>query len=249
MESARTEMKRAIQRSVIAMAICIAATAFVGSSAPAEAASASSAIVVGGQGDVSAFPGLAAGFEARIARFNRDGGLGGRKIKPLGVLDDNQSPSTSAMHTQQLVLDDHVFADAPFESEVCEAGQGTLLAENQTPFVGLGICGAWSPTNKWGYAPAGYLSNPDVQTNEGDKQLIDVTQKALHLSAPSKVKLALIGIDAPNDQADVSALAGVAKGLGATVVYGEASVPLAVTNYVPYVQAILSSGANAVYEV
>src|SRR5580704_15007336 len=234
--NSRNKMNVVIQRSVIAMAMCIAA-AFVGSSAPADAASgASSTIVVGGQGDLSAFPGVAAGFEARIARFNRDGGLGGREIKFLGVLDDNQTPSTSATHTQQLVLGDHVFADAPFESEVCEAGQGTLLAENQTPFVGLGICGAWSPTNKWGYAPAGYLSNPDVQTDEGDKQLIDVTQEALHLSSASKVKLALVGIDAPGDQEDVSALAGVAKGLGATVVYNEASVPLTVTNYVPYVQ-------------
>lgn len=243
-------MKRAIQRSIVAIAICIAAAAVVGSPAPAGAASGgSSTIVVGGQGDLSAFPGVAAGFEARIARFNRDGGLGGRKITFLGVLDDNETPSTSAMHTQQLVLDDHVFADAPFESQVCEAGQGTLLADNETPFVGLGICGAWSPTNKWGYAPAGYLSNPNVQTNESDKQIIGVTQKALHLSTPSKVKLAVIGIDAPHVQADVSALAGVAKRVGATVVYSEASIPLAATNYVPYVQAILSSGANAVYEV
>src|ERR1700722_12876877 len=166
-------MRRVIQRPVIATAICIAAAAFVGSSAPAGAkSSASSAIVVGGQGDLSAFPGIAAGFRARIARFNRNGGLGGRKIKFIGVLDDNLTPSTSATHTQQLVLDNHVFADAPFESEVCEAGQGRLLAENRTPFVGLGICGAWSATNRWGYAPAGYLSNPDVQTNEVNKQII-----------------------------------------------------------------------------
>jgi ABC-type branched-subunit amino acid transport system substrate-binding protein len=243
-------MRTTIQRSGVAMAVCIAAVAFVGTSTPADAASAaSSTIIIGGQGDLSAFPGIAAGFQARIARFNRDGGLGGRKIKFLGVLDDNETPSTSAMHTQQLVLDDHVFADAPFESEVCESGQGKLLAENQTPFVGLGVCGAWSPTNRWGYAPVGYLANPNVQTNEGDKQIIDVTQKALHLSAPSKVKLALIGIDDPNTQAVVSALTGVAKGLGATVVYSKGSIPLTATNYVPYVQAILNSQANSVFEV
>ena len=243
-------MTRAVHRSVIATTICIAAVTFVSSAAPADATSgASSTIVVGGQGDLSAFPGIVAGFQARIARFNREGGLGGRKIKFIGVLDDNLNPSASAMHTQQLVLDDHVFADAPFESEVCEAGQGKLLSENRTPFVGLGICGAWSPTNGWGFAPAGYLGNPNVQTNEGEKQIIDVTEKALHLRTPSKVKLALIGIDTPGDLANVSALTGVAKGLGVTVAYSEAPVPLAVTNYVPFVQAILSSGANAVYEV
>jgi hypothetical protein len=243
-------MKGAIQRSVIAAAICVATAAFVGTTAPADAKSvASSVIVVGGQGDLSAFPGVAAGFQARIARFNRDGGLGGRKVEFLGVLDDNLTPSTSAMHTEQLVLHDHVFADAPFESEVCGAGQGTLLEKNQTPFVGIGACGAWSPTNRWGFAPAGYLSNPNVQTNEIDKQIIDVTKKALHFSTPSKVKLALIGIDAAYGAADVRALTGVAKGLGATVVYSEASLPLEVTNYAPYVQAILGSGANAVFEV
>src|ERR1700722_1471521 len=246
----RIEMTSAIQRSLIAMAICVATAAFIGSSSPADAKStASSVIVVGGQGDLSAFPGVSAGFHARIARFNRDGGLGGRKIEFLGVLDDNLTPSTSAIHTQQLVLDDHVFADAPFESEVCETGQGTLLKENQTPFVGIGACGAWSATNRWGFAPAGYLSNPDVQTDEIDKQIIDVTKTALHLSTASKVKLALIGIDASYGAADVHALTGVAKGLGATVVYSEASLPLDVTNYTPYVQALLSSGANAVFEV
>ena len=121
-------MMRGVQKSVIATAVCIAAVAYVGSSAPADAKNGtSSTIVVGGQGDLSAFPGVAAGFQARIARFNRDGGLGGREIKFLGVLDDNLNPSTSAMNTQKLVLDDHVFADAPFESEICEAGQGTIL--------------------------------------------------------------------------------------------------------------------------
>jgi Periplasmic binding protein len=250
MESSMIEMKRAIQRSVIATAICMAAAAFVGPSALADAKSgASSVIVVGGQGDLSAFPGVAAGFQARIARFDRNGGLGGRKIKFIGVLDDNLTPSTSTMHTQQLVLDDHVFADAPFESEVCGAGQGTFLVEHQTPFIGIGACGAWSANNRWGFAPAGYLSNPDVQTNEVDKQIIDVTKQALHLSTSSKVKLALIGIDAAYGAADVRALTGVAKGLGATVVYSEASLPLEVTNYAPYVQAILTSGANAVFEV
>jgi ABC-type branched-subunit amino acid transport system substrate-binding protein len=243
-------MMRGVQKSVIATAVCIAAVAYVGSSAPADAKNGtSSTIVVGGQGDLSAFPGVAAGFQARIARFNRDGGLGGREIKFLGVLDDNLNPSTSAMNTQKLVLDDHVFADAPFESEICEAGQGTILEENRTPFVGLGICGAWSPTNRWGFAPAGYLGNPNVQANEGDKQIIEVTEEALHLPTPSKVKLALIGIDEPGNQANVSALTGVAKGLGATVVYSEASLPLEVTNYAPYVEAIVSSGANAVFEV
>ena len=243
-------MKRAIQRSALVAAICIASAGCDSSSAQKDAnGGASSAIVVGGQGDLSAFPGVTAGFQARIARFNRDGGMGGRKIKFIGVLDDNLTPSTSAMHTQQLVLDDHVFADAPFESEVCETGQGTLLKENQTPFGGIGACGAWSPTNRWGFAPAGYLSNPNVQSNEIDKQIIDVTQTALHLSTPSKVKLALIGIDAAYGAADVRALTGVAKGLGATVVYSEASLPLEVTNYAPYVQAILGSKANAVFEV
>jgi hypothetical protein len=243
-------LKRAIQRSVVATAICIGAAACSGPAAPKNAdSSASSAIVVGGQGDLSAFPGVAAGFQARIARFDRAGGLGGRTIKFIGVLDDNLTPSTSTMHTQQLVLADHVFADAPFESEVCEAGQGTFLAGHKIPFVGIGACGAWSATNSWGFAPAGYLSNPDVQTNEIDKQIIDVTKTALHLSTPSKVKLAIIGIDAAYGAADVSALTGVAKGLGATVVYSEASLPLAVTNYAPFVQAILSSGANSVFEV
>ena len=47
-------------------------------------------IVVGGDGD-SLSPGVAGGFEAGIYRFNKAGGLDGRKIKFTAFLDDEYS--------------------------------------------------------------------------------------------------------------------------------------------------------------
>ena len=47
-------------------------------------------IVVGGDGD-SLSPGVAGGFEAGIYRFNKAGGLDGRKIRFTGFLNDEYS--------------------------------------------------------------------------------------------------------------------------------------------------------------
>src|SRR3981081_776696 len=49
-------------------------------------------IVVKGVAAVSITPGTDTGFQARITRFNNQGGLNGRKVKFLGVEDDGSDP-------------------------------------------------------------------------------------------------------------------------------------------------------------
>jgi hypothetical protein len=74
--------------------------------APASGAS-STPIVVGGDGDASLNAGAAQGFEAGIYRFNKDGGLDGRKIENVGFLDDAFNPQTALTNAQELVEDKH----------------------------------------------------------------------------------------------------------------------------------------------
>jgi ABC-type branched-subunit amino acid transport system substrate-binding protein len=72
-------------------------------------------------------------FEAGIYRFNKSGGLDGRKIKFLGVIDDGFSSQTNLMNAQKLVEKDHVMAVVPMISDVATAATGTFLAQSQPP--------------------------------------------------------------------------------------------------------------------
>src|SRR5437016_3498131 len=80
------------------------ATTSASSAATGQAGQAAgNAIVVGGLQDGN-FPGMDTGFKARIARFNAQGGVNGRKIQFVGVLNDGDSLSTDLSNAQTLVL-------------------------------------------------------------------------------------------------------------------------------------------------
>jgi ABC-type branched-subunit amino acid transport system substrate-binding protein len=213
----------------------------------ASAATSTTPIVVGGDGDLAVSAGVAQGFQAGIYRFNKAGGLNGRKIKFTGFLDDGFSPATNLTNAQQLVQNQHVMAVVPFLSQVATASTGTFLATSKVPFIGWSVNAAFEAEPKWGFGINGNQGNPNVQGIAGMQQLLVATGNT---STPSKLKMALIGVNTPGGTIANGALAGVAKYKGIKVVYSQAPVAVAgTTSYAPYVQAILSSGANAVYEV
>src|SRR5271155_2628335 len=107
-------------------------------------------IVVGGDGD-SLSPGVGPGFMAGIYRFNKAGGLDGRKIEFTGFLDDGFSPATNLTNAQELVENKHVMVVAPFLSEVSTASTGDFLAGAKTPFIGWAVNGTFVAQPKWGY--------------------------------------------------------------------------------------------------
>ena len=113
----------------ITAGIGIAATSRV-----ASAATSSTPIVVGGEGSLDLAPGMALGFEAGIYRFNKAGGLDGRKIDFTGVLDDGLSPTTDLSNARQLVENKHVMVLSPFYSAVASDATGTYLAGAKVPF-------------------------------------------------------------------------------------------------------------------
>ena len=107
-------------------------------------------IVVGGDGD-SLSPGVAGGFEAGIYRFNKAGGLDGRKIKFTGFLDDEYSAQTNLTNAQQLVENDHVMAVVPFLSAEASGSTSTFLSSNKVPFIGWASNSAYLTQPRWAF--------------------------------------------------------------------------------------------------
>ena len=217
------------------------------SAGTAGAATSNAPIIVGGDGDLAISAGVAQGFEAGIYRFNKAGGLDGRKIQFTGFLDDAFNPATNLSNAQELVQSKHVMAVVPFSSEVATGSTGSFLATNKVPFIGWSVNAAFEVEPKWGLGINGNQGNPQVQGLAGMEQALAATGNT---KTPSKAKIAFIGVDTPGGSIANSALAGVAKYAGMKVVYQEAPVPAAgTTSYAPYASAIMSSGANIVYEV
>ena len=113
------------------------------SAGPAAAATSNTPIVVGGDGDLAISAGVAQGFEAGIYRFNKAGGLDGRKIQFTGFLDDGFNPATDLSNGGRLVQSKHVMAVVPFLSQVATGSSGSFLATNQVPFIGWSVNAAF----------------------------------------------------------------------------------------------------------
>jgi ABC-type branched-subunit amino acid transport system substrate-binding protein len=200
-------------------------------------------IVVGGDGDLFQ-PGVPEGFEAGIYRFNKAGGLDGRKIKFTGFLNDSFSAQTNLTNAQQLVENQHVMAVVPFVSAVATGATGAFLAQNKTPFIGWATNPAYLATLKWGFGIDGNQSNPDVAGVSSPEEFSAMTKGS------TKVKMALIAEDVAPGIAALDDAAGAAKSEGADVVYtGSPIAEVGTTNYAPYAQAIIASHPNVVFEV
>jgi ABC-type branched-subunit amino acid transport system substrate-binding protein len=209
------------------------------SSAPA-GASTSGAIVVGGLQDGN-YKGIDTGFQARIARFNKQGGIDGRKIQFVGVLNDGDSLTTDQSNAQTLVLKDHVFAVAPVADQVLSPSATQLFAQNSTPYIGWGLSPAFCG-NDWGFPVAGCESSAQYQNVWGFTQAAQAIGKTV-----KGLKVAVIGTDNSGGKAGTEGIAALNKIEGAQVVYGQASVPQdGTTDYTPFVQAIMAGNPDMV---
>ncbi len=203
-------------------------------------AASSGDIVVGGITDGTNV-GLAQGFQARIDRFNAAGGIGGRKIKFLGALDSGGSPSANLANAQTLVLKDHVFALAPYEDEGWNPSSSALLEQNNIPYIGYAV----SPANCIGNNA---FPETGCAATTGYTSLNGWTEVASALGMkPSQLKVAVVGLDVAGGASGTKTITFAAKASGADIVYSQASVPLSVTDYTPYVQAVMAGNPNVVY--
>jgi len=232
--------------SIMVVTTTIGAAAIT--NAPAGAATKDTTpIIVGGDGDLSISAGVTQGFEAGIYRFNKAGGLDGRKIQYTGFLDDAFSAATNLSNAQELVNSKHVFAIAPFVGQTAGAATGAFLAQNKIPFLGWSTNAAFDAEPKWGFGINGNQGNPAVQGAGGMLQAIAAQGDT---KDPGKIKMALIANDLSGAAIANEALAGTAKAEGIDVVYQKPAIAaVGTTNYAPYAQAMISAGANTVYEV
>jgi ABC-type branched-subunit amino acid transport system substrate-binding protein len=200
-------------------------------------------IVVGGEGQNALTPGTAQGFEAGIVRFNNAGGLGGRKIKFLGFLDDGFSPATALTNVQQLVDNDHVFAVVPFNNETATQSVSTFLSQNKTPLIGYGVTPPFVD-NPWAWSINGDYAKGATTATTAIVEL----ESALHEKG-SQLKFAIPANNGASSVNAVNEIKTAIESSGAKVVYDATNIPpIGTTNYQPYAQAIISSGANAVFD-
>jgi ABC-type branched-subunit amino acid transport system substrate-binding protein len=201
--------------------------------------------VVGGDGD-SLSPGIAKGFEAGIYRFNKAGGLGGRKIRFTGFLEDGYSGQTNLTNAQQLVENAHVMAVVPFTSAVASGATSSFLVANKVPFIGWATNSAFLTQPTWGLPINGSQGNPDVQGVGGGASFFGATAGT---QSPKNVRMALIALNIAPAIAALNGAVGAFKFAGANVVYQGSPVPvIGATSYTPYAQAILASHPNLVFE-
>jgi ABC-type branched-subunit amino acid transport system substrate-binding protein len=230
---------------LMTLSVCGVAAVTPAGTASASTVSASGPIVVGGVDAGFNFPGTQTGFEARIARFNKAGGLDGRKIKLVSVTDDQDSPSSELSDIQQLIQSDHVFAVTPVADDIFSTTEVDALSQSQTPAIGYGDSQAWCNT-KWAISIVGCQESTDGWENTASiKQIIQASKKPA-----SDLRVAMEGYDsAPAEQVSKT-LGEVWQKEGAKVVLNEGQIPLTgAASQAPFVQDILATDPNVVFEV
>jgi branched-chain amino acid transport system substrate-binding protein len=235
----------ALALSLAATVVGVGATALSGAASATTDSSSSGPIVVGGVDAGFNFPGTATGFQAGIYRFNKAGGLDGRKIKFIGVQDDQDSPATETTDVQQLVESDHVFAVTPFADDVASAQLTTFLGQNTTPVLGYGVEQAFCKS-KWAISIIGcQQSFQGWETTASIRQIIGASKKPA-----SQLKVAMEGYDSAPAVTVSQTLGEVWSKLGAKVVINQNNIPLTgAQSQAPFVQAILATDPNIVFEV
>jgi ABC-type branched-subunit amino acid transport system substrate-binding protein len=200
-------------------------------------------IVVEGLAQTAFYPGLDEAFQARITRFNNEGGVDGRKIKFLGVQDTGTDGAKAQSQAQSLVLKDHVFAVAPVASEVVLAPVTDFLVQNHIPFFGWAVSPNWC-NNPWAFGVNGCLEPQGEGSTTLTKQLLQVAGKPA-----SQIRVAIIGEDNPGAAASEAQVGGGFKRDGYNVVYNKSPLPVGgATDYSPYVQQLLAVNPDVVFE-
>jgi ABC-type branched-subunit amino acid transport system substrate-binding protein len=142
------------------------------------------------------------------------------------------------------VLNNHVFAAAPVATDVLSAASTEFLVQNHTPLLGYAVTSPWC-NNPWAFGVTGCQQNPHVQSNAAANEIIKAFGKPA-----SEIRLAMEGLNIQAAQSVGKTLAKVWQTTGAQVVFNESQIPLAQSvDYTPFVQSILASKPNVVFEV
>ena len=186
-------------------------------------------------------PNVPIGFQARIERENRAGGVNGRKIDFVGVKDDNLDPTKSTNLTRELVQQDEVFAVAPIVTPIYVAA-GDYLRGEKVPYLGWGVTPAFC-ANTYGFGFDGCLfpTDPTGQSSTLQGSLAAALLKQQGKKAKG-MTVATQAEDVQAGQVSVKASTTAFKAAGFKVVYAESSVPIVgTTDWSPYVRQVMTS--------
>jgi branched-chain amino acid transport system substrate-binding protein len=224
-----------------------AASATTGSSPSSTSATSSAAPIKvdvimtlsGAQG--APFPGLQDGIAARLQRLNGPGGVAGRKVQIVNVLDDAGSPTTNADQIHKAVQQDHV--DALFlTSNVTTKASTDYLAAQNVPFFGWAYL-PWMCDNNDGFGWAGCSDGRPNTSSVGPATVAAVGKPA------SQLRVAIQSADDPASSGSLTGVVQQYKSVGAQVVFTDTSISgsTQTTDYSPYVQRVLASKPDLVY--
>ena len=189
------------------------------------------------------FQGAEIGAEARFARANQTNELNGIKIQFVQAENDNQDPATALSDVRQLVTSNGIFAIVPDLSAV---NPGQYLAQEKVPYVGYAFdatyCSSAPSQDIWGFGFDGCLV-PDapVSLPDGFGQIFKYVSQKIGNSHPTMV---LFSNDNQSGKNSVKFDASEAQGAGFDVVYAKGSVPVATSDYTPYVQQWLTAAGG-----
>jgi ABC-type branched-subunit amino acid transport system substrate-binding protein len=180
---------------------------------------------------------MCTGAQVVFDKVNEAGGVNGRTIEFVDCRDDQATPDVNIQEVTRLIEQDEVFAVVPASPVM--AGS-TIAVDANVPFFGWGI-NPYFCDNDQGFSFNGC-------TGPNDPAWENRTWAKLLMTAdPSISTVAMIGHDIPAGKVNMDAISRGAELEGLEIVYSDTSIPLAgVTDWTPYVQGIIESGADAV---
>ncbi|MBX6391535.1 MAG: ABC transporter substrate-binding protein [Frankia sp.] len=170
----------------------------------------------------STMSGVDLGAKARFERANEEGGINGRKIDFVGVLDDGNDAARNLDQARVLADQEEVFAVVPLLTS--HASYVDVLCNEVVPFFGWGInpgfCG-----NTIGFGITGCLvaegRRPAAATTYG------IALQSLNGGSAEGLKVAILGSDSQSAVNGVADMVTQVETVGADVVYAETPIPAA----------------------
>jgi ABC-type branched-subunit amino acid transport system substrate-binding protein len=205
-----------------------------------------STITVAGFGIKAQLPAAETGAQARFKAFNDNNEIKGIKIKMEEFADDAQDNATALSVARRLVTQTGVFAIVP---QMSHNTPGDYLTQQHVPWFGGGFdatyCSPKPSTKVWGFSEGGCIVPEDPSfVTDFYKSMYKVVSEKTGKKHPTVFLQ-------NNDNADGisnSKLYSVAlTGAGFKVVAAPHDLPQETSDYTPYVQKLISSGADSYF--
>lgn len=200
-------------------------------------------VKVGGLGFAAYYESGGQAAKALFDQVNKAGGVAGRKINYIGWADDKTTADVDLAEGRRLIDQEKVFAIVPAITPYLQVGQ--YANQTKTPVFGWGISAPFcDPANKYIIGFTGCLvPNPPTYPGNTWGGLVSDQLKAQGKQAKGATA-AVISESNDSGKSGLDVISATAIASGMKVVYGQASVtppPAKVTDYTPYVQAIMTA--------